>query len=170
MIDHISLRVSDYDRAVAFFKAALAPLGFRLEMEFPGYAGFGAPGKPELWVTPSDNPINPTHVAFRAERAMVDAFFAAAVAAGGKDNGGPGLRPDYHPNYYGAFVLDPDGNNIEACSHAPPAAKAPKAKPTARAKAKVKAKAKAAPTAKAKAAPKPKAKAKGARATTKKRR
>ena len=135
MLDHISLRVSDFDRALAFYSAALRPLGYSAVMKFPGAAGLGAQGKPDFWITASDKPINPTHVAFAADRAKVRAFHKAALASGGRDNGGPGLRAQYHPSYYGAFVLDPDGNNIEACCHSPegaPKKSAPKAKAKAK--------------------------------------
>jgi len=182
MIDHISLRVQDFERAVAFYKAALAPIGYQVVMEFSGAAGLGAGGKPDFWIMQSEPPINVTHVAFASERELVDAFHAAAVAAGGSDNGAPGLRPEYHPHYYGAFVFDPEGNNVEVVSHGDPSAAKPtpakaapnrkaaarKAAPkkvSAKAKpAKVKAKAaKAKPVkakpAKAKAKAKPKAKA-----------
>lgn len=137
MIDHIGFSVSDYARAKAFYERALAPLGYALIMEVgPPHseqpaAGFGSAGKPDLWIgaTPSlPSPASegglgrgPLHVAILAkDRATVDAFYRAALAAGGKDNGPPGLRPHYHANYYGAFVLDPDGHNIEAVCHAPP--------------------------------------------------
>jgi catechol 2,3-dioxygenase-like lactoylglutathione lyase family enzyme len=124
MLDHISLRVVDYDKALAFYKAALAPIGYQVVMEFPGFAGLGEKGKPDLWITKTDKAVNPTHVAFRVDRGRVDAFHAAALAAGGTDTGAPGLRSQYHPNYYGAFVLDPEGNNVEAvCHDAPGAAK-----------------------------------------------
>jgi catechol 2,3-dioxygenase-like lactoylglutathione lyase family enzyme len=126
-IDHVGLSVSDMAAAKAFYAAALAPLRMSLLMEFPAsvtgnadVAGFGADGKPFLWISGEGKTAPHTHVAFRAEsRAQVDAFHAAALAAGGKDNGGPGLREMYHPNYYGAFVLDPDGHNIEAVCHNP---------------------------------------------------
>src|SRR5262245_7339285 len=122
MIDHISVRVRDVKKALAFYQGALRPLGYSVIMEFPGFgAGLGEKGKPDLWVTGSDKPINPTHIAFRTDRKTVDAFHAAAVAAGGLNNGAPGPRAEYHPHYYGAFVLDPDGNNIEACCHEAPA-------------------------------------------------
>jgi catechol 2,3-dioxygenase-like lactoylglutathione lyase family enzyme len=133
VIDHINLRVSDYDRSKAFYRAALAPLGFRLAMEVDSGAGFAKGPIPSFWVkegevvsraglsdaTPMAGCGGPQiHVAFSsASRAMVDEFHRAALAAGGKDNGGPGLRPNYHANYYGAFVLDPDGYNIEAVCH-----------------------------------------------------
>jgi len=119
MIDHVGVRVSDYARSRKFFESALAPLGYSLIMEFDDeVAGFGVPGRPDFWI--SEGPGSPVHVAIASEdRAAVDAFYGAAIAAGGRDNGAPGLRPHYHPNYYGAFVLDPDGNNIEAVCHQP---------------------------------------------------
>lgn len=118
MIDHIGLRVSNYARSKTFFEKALAPLGYSLVMEFGGAAaGFGAQGKPDFWISPG--PTTPVHVAIlAANRATVDAFHKAALAAGGRDNGAPGLRPEYHASYYGAFVFDPDGNNVEAVCHA----------------------------------------------------
>lgn len=128
MIDHIGFPVSDYARAKAFYEKALAPLGYALMMEFGGNetesgssaAGFGAGGKPDFWIGGEGGLGKPLHVAITAnDRAAVDAFYQAALAAGGKDNGAPGLRAHYHPNYYGAFVLDPDGHNIEAVCHAP---------------------------------------------------
>jgi catechol 2,3-dioxygenase-like lactoylglutathione lyase family enzyme len=126
-IDHIGLSVSDYEAAKKFYAAALAPLRMSLLMEIPasvtgGFdaAGFGADGKSFFWISGEGKTAPHTHVAIRAEsRAQVDAFHAAALAAGGKDNGGPGVREIYHPNYYGAFVLDPDGHNIEAVCRAP---------------------------------------------------
>ena len=118
MIDHISLKVSDYERSKAFYTRALAPLGYTPVMEFGKACGFG-PGKPIFWVAEGE-PTTPIHLAFGTDdRAVVDAFHAAALEAGGKDNGGPGLRPQYHPSYYGAFVFDPDGHNIEAVCHKP---------------------------------------------------
>lgn len=181
MIDHVSLRVQDFERALAFYRAALEPIGYQVVMEFSGAAGLGAGGKPDFWIMQSEPPINATHVAFSSERALVDAFHAAAIAAGGSDNGAPGLRPDYHPHYYGAFIFDPEGNNVEVVSHADPTApkpapaKAPasrkaaarKAAPKAKVKAKAKAKAKSKPKAKP---AKAKAKAKPAKAKSKKRR
>ena len=120
MIDHISLSVSNIDASVRFYEKALAPLGYAVLMSFPGVAGLGIAPKPDFWLGQKDAADAGRHVAFRAaNRSQVDAFYQAAMAAGGKDNGGPGLRPQYHPNYYGAFVLDPDGNNIEACCHDP---------------------------------------------------
>jgi catechol 2,3-dioxygenase-like lactoylglutathione lyase family enzyme len=129
MIDHLTIHVTDYRRSVKFYLAALGPLGYAMTMELDDvtypqlpsafFAGLGVGGKPDLWLRPS-TVVVPTHVAFRARtRAEVDAFHAAALAAGGTENGAPGLRPEYHPHYYGAFVLDPDGYNIEAVCHEP---------------------------------------------------
>jgi len=119
MIDHLGLTVSDLDRSREFYRQALAPLGYGVIMEFPGAVGLGAQGKPDFWLGAGTAGTG-VHVAFSSpDRETVDAFHAAALAAGGRDNGGPGLRPQYHPNYYGAFVLDPDGNNIEAVCHQP---------------------------------------------------
>jgi len=127
MIDHTGLNVSDYQKSKAFYLAALAPLGYQVVMELPssivphGGLGLGVPPKPDFWVAGGKPNVPPLHVAFRAEnRAQVDAFYKAALAAGGRDNGPPGPRPHYHANYYGAFVLDPDGHNIEAVCHDPP--------------------------------------------------
>lgn len=125
MIDHTGVTVSDFDKSKRFYEAALAPLGFKLLMEFPAavtghtdVAGFGEPPKPEFWLSKGTPNNPPVHVAFRAaSREMVDAFYRAALEAGGRDNGPPGIRAHYHPNYYGAFVLDPDGHNIEAVFH-----------------------------------------------------
>src|SRR4051794_2319521 len=122
MIDHISLRVSDLPRAVDFYKAALAPLGYEVLMEFPDTIAMGAGGKPDLWITGTDEPVNPTHIALSSVREAVNAFHRAALTAGGTDNGEPGLRPDYHPHYYAAFVTDPEGNNVEVVCHSPPEA------------------------------------------------
>lgn len=122
-LDHIGLQVSDFARAKEFYSAALQPLGIKLQMEFPneagGVAGFGR-CKPEFWIAAGKTPTSPFHIAFHAaNRAQVDAFYKAAIAAGARDNGAPGLRPQYHPNYYGAFVIDPDGHNVEAVCHYP---------------------------------------------------
>jgi catechol 2,3-dioxygenase-like lactoylglutathione lyase family enzyme len=120
MIDHVTANVSDFDRAKRFYEQALAPLGYSVKMEFEGAAGFGTgEGIPDFWI--SSNPERgATHVAFGAnDRTAVDAFFEAAVAAGGKDNGAPGLRPHYHETYYAAYVHDSDGNNLEAVTHRP---------------------------------------------------
>ena len=127
MIDHTGVVVSDYQKSRAFYLAALAPLGYALLAEFPAsvtghadVAGFGEPPKPDFWLTRGTPNQPPLHIAFRApSRALVDSFYRAALAAGGRDNGAPGLRPHYHANYYGAFVLDPDGHNVEAVCHRP---------------------------------------------------
>jgi catechol 2,3-dioxygenase-like lactoylglutathione lyase family enzyme len=127
MIDHIGFPVSDYERAKAFYTKALAPLGYSLIMEVtqedrPGEpaAGFGADGKPDFWIGGEGGLNKPMHVAIMAkDPATVNAFYQAALAAGGRDNGAPGIRAHYHPTYYGAFVLDPDGHNIEAVCHTP---------------------------------------------------
>lgn len=128
MLDHIGFAVSDFERAKAFYLAVLAPLGYGLVMEVSSeetgsvpYAGFGADRKPEFWIGGSGAAITGRlHVAFAVkDRAAVHKFHEAALGAGAKDNGPPGLRPQYHANYYGAFVLDPDGHNIEAVCHAP---------------------------------------------------
>jgi len=117
MIDHVSLAVSDFAQSKAFYSDALRPLGYEVVMEFDSVAGFGAQGKPDFWIAEGE-PKSPIHVAFAsADRATVDAFHEAALAAGAKDNGPPGLRPQYHEHYYGAFVHDPDGNNVEAVCH-----------------------------------------------------
>jgi catechol 2,3-dioxygenase-like lactoylglutathione lyase family enzyme len=119
IIDHIGLAISDYEASKKFFSLALAPLGIELATEAHGWAGFGKDGKPAFWFGPGDKQV-PMHIAFRADsRAQVRAFYQAALDAGGRDNGAPGIREMYHPNYYGAFVLGPDGHNIEAVSHAP---------------------------------------------------
>lgn len=126
MLDHIGIPVSDYATAKAFYERALAPLGIGLVMEVgpeqtgsDWSGGFGSQGKPYFWIG-SDGKVGRTHVAFVAgNRAAVDAFHAAALAAGASDNGAPGLRPHYHAHYYAAFVLDADGHNIEAVCHAP---------------------------------------------------
>ena len=149
MIDHVTVRVQDLSRLLDFYKAALAPLRYEVVMQFEGVAGLGADGKPDLWLMQTDQPLNPTHLALAGERDLIDAFHAAALEAGGSDNGGPGLRSDYHPHYYAAFVRDPEGNNIEVVCHAdpdakPPARKSASRKPAARAAAKPKKSVKAA--------------------------
>lgn len=123
MIDHMGFAVADIQRSKAFYDAALAPLGAKVVMPVntPAYEGYGyGRTKPDFWIGHPGNRATGLHIAFSAQtRAEVDAFYAAAITAGGRDNGGPGLRPNYHPNYYGAFVFDPDGNNIEAVCHKP---------------------------------------------------
>jgi len=120
MIDHIGIRVKDYAASKSFYEEALAPLGYSTLMELGGVgAGLGKPGKPDFWISQGE-PSGPIHIALVApDRATVDAFYRAAIAAGGRDNGAPGLRPQYHPTYYGAFIIDPDGNNLEAVCHKP---------------------------------------------------
>ena len=120
MIDHIGLQVSDFAKSKRFYAAALAPLGYKTLREFgDDAAGFGVE-RPDFWIGKGARPTAATHVCFAAtSRAQVDAFYKAAMAAGGRDNGAPGLRTQYHPTYYGAFVLDADGNNVEAVCHQP---------------------------------------------------
>lgn len=127
IIDHICITVSDYARAKTFYTKALAPLGIELAMEFGKAGGFGREGKPDLWIgsdrmdfiSEEQHRVNtPIHIALTARsRKEVDAFYEAALAAGAKCHGKPGLRPEYHENYYGAFVLDLDGHNLEAVCH-----------------------------------------------------
>jgi catechol 2,3-dioxygenase-like lactoylglutathione lyase family enzyme len=128
MIDHISIQVANYDDARAFYTKALGPLGYKVIMEFtreqvphlgsPKVCGLGE-GKPDFWLSQA-TPSTPQHLAFRAkDRATVDAFYKAAIAAGAKDNGPPGIRKQYHPDYYGAFVIDIGGHNLEAVCHGP---------------------------------------------------
>ena len=128
MIYHVGFPVSDYARSKAFYAKALSPLGYSLIVEVGGEhteskspaAGFGRDGKPDFWIGGEGGLNGSIHVAIVAnDRAAVDSFYRAALAAGGKDNGAPGIRPQYHPNYYGAFVFDPDGHNIEAVCHKP---------------------------------------------------
>jgi catechol 2,3-dioxygenase-like lactoylglutathione lyase family enzyme len=126
MIDHIGFPVSDYPRARDFYAKALAPLRYTLIMEVQQNeqdapaAGFGKDGKPDFWIGGEGGLGKAVHIAILADsRTEVDAFYQAAIAAGAKDNGPPGVRAHYHPNYYGAFVLDPDGHNIEAVCHKP---------------------------------------------------
>jgi catechol 2,3-dioxygenase-like lactoylglutathione lyase family enzyme len=127
MIDHMSLGVSDLAASKTFYRKALEPLGYELLFDLPpevtggsAAAGFGVAPKPSFWIGGGGANVPPIHVAFRVvSRARVGAFYRAALAAGGRDNGAPGLRPHYHANYYGAFVFDPDGHNIEAVCHEP---------------------------------------------------
>jgi catechol 2,3-dioxygenase-like lactoylglutathione lyase family enzyme len=119
MLDHLAIGVRDLAASRAFYEAALAPLGFGVVMEFEGAVAFGPPARPIFWLRDRE-PTAGLHVAFEAaDRDRVDAFHAAALTAGGADNGKPGLRPQYHSHYYGAFIRDPDGNNVEAVCHTP---------------------------------------------------
>jgi catechol 2,3-dioxygenase-like lactoylglutathione lyase family enzyme len=120
VLDHVGVPVSDFERSKRFYAQALSPLGYELIMEpSDSAAGFGRSGKPDFWIGRGQTG-QAFHIAFAADdRATVDAFYEEAIAAGGRDNGGPGLRPRYHASYYGAFVLDLDGNNIEAVCHKP---------------------------------------------------
>jgi len=127
VIDHIGLHVRDIARATEFYLNALAPLGIVIVMQVPAEetghgaaVGFGANQKPFFWLGEGGDPSGPMHIAFAApNRAAVDTFYEAAIRAGATDNDKPGLRPEYHANYYGAFVIDPDGNNVEAVCHLP---------------------------------------------------
>ncbi len=122
MFDHVGIGVSNLLESKAFFLQALAPLKATLLMEGPYGVGIGQHNKPSLWLSQTQEHPAHLHIAFvAASRAEVDAFYKAALAAGGKDNGAPGLRPHYHANYYGAFVTGPDGHNIEAVCHKPEA-------------------------------------------------
>jgi catechol 2,3-dioxygenase-like lactoylglutathione lyase family enzyme len=125
MIDHTGVGVSDFEKSKDFYTHALGAIGYELIAEFSAeitgstaVAGFGEPPKPDFWINEGAPQKPHVHVAFRVpSRALVDGFYKAAIAAGGQDNGAPGPRPHYHANYYGAFVLDPDGHNVEACCH-----------------------------------------------------
>ena len=127
MIDHIGFAVCNIERSKTFYVNALQPLGIGIVMEVKAeqtgadaHAGFGKDNKAFFWIGGGQKPKGGTHLAFTAPtRADVDSFYRAALAAGGRDNGAPGLRPHYHPNHYGAFVLDPDGNNVEAVCRQP---------------------------------------------------
>jgi catechol 2,3-dioxygenase-like lactoylglutathione lyase family enzyme len=121
MIDHVGIPVRDFARSKAFYEKLLAPLGYVCAMEFDGkVGGFAVEGKPDFWIAEEAGEILEVHVAFLAkDRASVNAFHAAGLAAGGKDNGAPGLRPEYHATYFGAFIDDPDGHNVEAVCHKP---------------------------------------------------
>ncbi len=127
MIDHTGVVVSDFERSKSFYQSTLSAIGYELLAEFPAsvtghtdVAGFGEEGKPDFWISKGTPNQPPIHVAFRVnDRKLVDDFYSAALKANGRDNGKPGLRTHYHPNYYGAFVLDPDGHNIEAVCHQP---------------------------------------------------
>ncbi len=127
MIDHTGINVSNFERSKEFYTQSLGSLGYQLLHEFDASgvgsasgAGFGINGQPDFWIFQGEPNIPRIHIAFRAEtRERVQAFYEAALKAGGQDNGAPGLRTHYHPNYYGAFVFDPDGHNIEAVCHIP---------------------------------------------------
>ncbi len=123
ILDHVGICVTDFERSKAFYQVALAPLGLGIRMEFPGTGsacGFGRGGKPAVWISGGAKTSPRVHIAFAApSREAVDEFHKAALAAGATDNGAPGVREHYHPHYYGAFVLDPDGHNIEAVYHKP---------------------------------------------------
>ena len=120
MFDHIGIGASNLEASKIFFVKALAPVGVTVVMEVPDAVGLGRDHKPSLWLSASTVKCGPLHLAFTAEtRSQVDDFFRRAVAAGGKDNAPPGLRPHYHPNYYGALVIGPDGRNVEAACHRP---------------------------------------------------
>lgn len=118
MIDHLTVRVRDLQKSKAFFAKALAPLGYEVLMEFGEFVGLGAEKKPDLWIAPGKQ--EPLHLAFAAkDRKSVEAFYKEAIGAGARDNGKPGIRKDYHPDYYAAFVIDPEGHNLEAVCHRP---------------------------------------------------
>jgi len=127
MIAHVGILVSDIEKSKKFYAEALKPIGYRILREYgvtpsrpTASAGFGEPPRADLWLYQGGRSQVPIHIAFQVNtRSLVDAFYQAAIAAGGKDNGKPGIRPQYNPNYYGAFVLDPDGNNIEAVCREP---------------------------------------------------
>lgn len=120
MFDHLGIPASHVEASETFFLLALAPLGVSVAMKGPHGSGLGKNGKPSLWLYETrDHPV-PLHLAFKADRrSQVDAFHRAAMEAGAKDNGPPGLRPHYHPDYYAAFVIAPDGHNVEAVCHLP---------------------------------------------------
>jgi catechol 2,3-dioxygenase-like lactoylglutathione lyase family enzyme len=118
MFDHVGFGVTNFAQSKAFFLKALQPLGIAVAMEGPYGVGMGQNNKPSLWLSETKEHPAPLHLAFTADsRKQVDEFYQAALTAGGKDNGAPGLRPHYHANYYGAFVIGPDGHNIEAVCH-----------------------------------------------------
>ena len=120
IIDHIGIAVSDYENSLVFYAKTLAPLRIVKIMEYDGWAGFGRDGKPEFWFGTHEQAQQPMHIAFSAEnRKQVDEFYRAAMAQGAKDNGEPGIRVEYHPHYYGAFVIDVNGHNLEAVCHKP---------------------------------------------------
>jgi len=118
MIDHIVINARNLEVSKRFYQKALEPLGYDIIWDLKKWVGFGQAGKAEFWIALREPHHTKVHVAFRSkERGVVDQFYSAALQAGGKDNGPPGIREHYHPNYYGAFVFDPDGNNVEAVCH-----------------------------------------------------
>lgn len=120
MFDHIGIHARNREASETFFLCALAPLGVSIAMKGPHGAGLGKNGKPLLWIYETQDTPTPLHLAFTAERhSQVDAFHCAAIEAGGRDNGPPGLRTHYHPHYYAAFIISPDGHNVEAVCHLP---------------------------------------------------
>jgi catechol 2,3-dioxygenase-like lactoylglutathione lyase family enzyme len=120
ILDHIGVAVRDFGKSSTFYRRALAPLGIETVLEGEGWAMLGKDGRPEFWFGVHGIPPGPIHIAFCAQsREQVRAFHRAALAAGGRDNGAPGIRARYHPDYYGAFVFDPDGHNVEAVCHKP---------------------------------------------------
>lgn len=120
MFDHLTLTVSNLPASAEFYALALAPLGYSKQLDFGEMLGFGSKGKPAFWLKQGGAPQSPLHLAFRSrDRKGVDGFHAAALGAGARDDGPPGLRTHYHPNYYGAFVIDPDGHHVEAVCHLP---------------------------------------------------
>ncbi|AGY57058.1 VOC family protein [Gloeobacter kilaueensis] len=122
MFDHISISIQDLDKSIAFYDAVFAPLGYQFAFRHPRGAAYGPNGRPLFWLDhrPTGQPAGGGHFAFAApSRTAVDSFYQAALGQGGKDNGPPGLRSHYHPNYYAAFVLDPDGHRLEAVYHSP---------------------------------------------------
>jgi catechol 2,3-dioxygenase-like lactoylglutathione lyase family enzyme len=120
VFDHLTLTVSDLQRSAEFYQKALGPLGFTRQRDYGELLAFGPAGKPAFWLKAGPTPQSSMHLAFRSrDRVSVDGFHAAAMKAGAKDDGAPGLREHYHPNYYGAFIIDPDGHHIEAVCHLP---------------------------------------------------
>ena len=118
MIDHISISISDFAASKHFYTKVLAPLGIHVVGEDDGWIGFGKNQQGVFWFGVGDAPLQPMHIAYTANsREIVDSFYAAALSSGGQCNGPPGVRERYHPNYYAAFVLDPDGHNVEAVCH-----------------------------------------------------
>lgn len=120
MLDHIGIHVHSYERSKEFYRLVLAPLGCELILEYGDWAGFGWADKPDFWIKGGKSTAPNLHIAFRAEeRGIVRDFYRVALEAGGKDNGAPGVREQYHPDYYAAYVLDPDGHNVEVVCHIP---------------------------------------------------